>query len=47
MGLGRANNSGLILFGVASAEEKLLKAIANFETEVNEPHRAVIYLDFN
>ncbi|KAL0106761.1 hypothetical protein PUN28_015364 [Cardiocondyla obscurior] len=33
MGLGRANNSGLLLFGVASAEEKLLKAISNFETE--------------
>ncbi|XP_018402671.1 PREDICTED: neither inactivation nor afterpotential protein G [Cyphomyrmex costatus] len=37
MGLGRANNSGLLLFGVASTEEKLLKAISNFETEVNEP----------
>ncbi|XP_020287778.1 neither inactivation nor afterpotential protein G-like isoform X2 [Pseudomyrmex gracilis] len=33
MGLGRANNSGILLFGVASAEEKLLKVIANFETE--------------
>jgi len=37
MGLGRANNSGLLLFGVASTEEKLLKAISNLETEVNEP----------
>lgn len=35
MGLGRANNSGLLLFGVASTEEKLLKRISNFETEVN------------
>ncbi|KAM0724913.1 Neither inactivation nor afterpotential protein G [Formica fusca] len=33
MGLGRANNSGLLLFGIASTEEKLLKAISNFETE--------------
>jgi len=47
MGLGRANNSGLLLFGVASTEEKLLKAISNFETEVNEPPTAAIYLDFN
>ena len=35
MGMGRVNNSGIVLFGVASADEKLLKDIANFETDVN------------
>ncbi|XP_072746637.1 neither inactivation nor afterpotential protein G [Anoplolepis gracilipes] len=53
MGLGRANNSGLLLFGVASAEEKLLKAISNFETETyrslfpsynDSMHEGFIYL---
>lgn len=37
MGLGRVNDSGLLLFGVASMDERLFKAIANFETEVSEP----------
>ncbi|XP_050454218.1 neither inactivation nor afterpotential protein G isoform X2 [Cataglyphis hispanica] len=53
MGLGRANNSGLLLFGVASTEEKLLKAISNFETETyrslfpsynDSMHEGFIYL---
>ncbi|XP_011692823.1 PREDICTED: neither inactivation nor afterpotential protein G isoform X2 [Wasmannia auropunctata] len=53
MGFGRANNSGLLLFGVASAEEKLLKAISNFETEAyrslfpsynDSMHEGFIYL---
>ncbi|KAL6257068.1 hypothetical protein P5V15_012003 [Pogonomyrmex californicus] len=53
MGLGRANNSGLLLFGVASAEEKLLKVISNFETETyrslfpsynDSMHEGFIYL---
>ncbi|XP_011147850.1 neither inactivation nor afterpotential protein G [Harpegnathos saltator] len=53
MGLGRANNSGLLLFGVASTEEKLLKKISNFETEAyrslfpsynDSMHEGFIYL---
>ncbi|XP_071637157.1 neither inactivation nor afterpotential protein G [Temnothorax longispinosus] len=53
MGFGRANNSGLLLFGVASTEEKLLKAISNFETETfrslfpsynDSMHEGFIYL---
>ncbi|XP_070161494.1 neither inactivation nor afterpotential protein G [Polyergus mexicanus] len=53
MGLGRANNSGLLLFGIASTEEKLLKAISNFETETyrslfpsynDSMHEGFIYL---
>ncbi|KAG7203346.1 hypothetical protein KM043_013422 [Ampulex compressa] len=53
MGVGRANNSGIILFGVASTEEKLLKDISNFRTEPyrslfpsynNSMHEGFIYL---
>lgn len=47
MGLGRANNSGLLLFGVASTEEKLLKAISNLETEVIELIAIAAYIYFH
>ncbi|XP_033216411.1 neither inactivation nor afterpotential protein G-like [Belonocnema kinseyi] len=34
MAIGRVNNSGFLLFGSGSADEKLLKDIANYQTEV-------------
>ncbi|XP_043277851.1 neither inactivation nor afterpotential protein G isoform X2 [Venturia canescens] len=53
VGIGRANRSTLVLFGVASADEKLLKDIANFETRTfrslfpsynDTSHEGFIYL---
>lgn len=35
MATGRVNNSGFLLFGSGSADEKLLKDIANYQTEVS------------
>nr|XP_003705892.1 PREDICTED: neither inactivation nor afterpotential protein G [Megachile rotundata] len=37
MAAGRANNSGVMLFGLATADETLLKSLANYKTE---PYRA-------
>lgn len=34
IGTARRNNSGIMLFGVGSTDEKLLKEISNFETKV-------------
>ncbi|XP_078052391.1 glucose dehydrogenase [FAD, quinone] isoform X2 [Augochlora pura] len=34
MGIGRTNNSGVMLFGMGSTEERLLKSISNYMTEV-------------
>ncbi|XP_043264504.1 neither inactivation nor afterpotential protein G [Colletes gigas] len=33
MGIGRANNSGVMLFGVGSTEERILKSLSNYKTE--------------
>lgn len=34
MGTGRSGHNGLVLFGMGSADETLLKDIANYHTEV-------------
>ncbi|CAK9825372.1 Neither inactivation nor afterpotential protein G [Anthophora retusa] len=43
MAVGRVNNSGVMLFGMASTEEKLLKTISNYKTE---PYRS-LYPSYN
>lgn len=35
MGTGRVNNSGVMLFGMGSTEERILKALSNYRTEVS------------
>ncbi|XP_076663962.1 glucose dehydrogenase [FAD, quinone] isoform X3 [Andrena cerasifolii] len=34
MGMGRVNNSGVMLFGMGSTEERILKALSNYRTEL-------------
>lgn len=46
MGMGRVNNSVIVLFGVASADEKLLKDIANFETDVTFHFILILVINF-
>ncbi|XP_053993692.1 neither inactivation nor afterpotential protein G-like [Hylaeus volcanicus] len=43
MGIGRMNNSGIMLFGVASTEERILKSLSNYKTE---PYRS-LYPTYN
>ncbi|XP_076296447.1 neither inactivation nor afterpotential protein G [Lasioglossum baleicum] len=43
MGVGRTNNSGVMLFGMGSTEERILKTISNYMTE---PYRS-LYPSYN
>ncbi|XP_076663960.1 neither inactivation nor afterpotential protein G isoform X1 [Andrena cerasifolii] len=43
MGMGRVNNSGVMLFGMGSTEERILKALSNYRTE---PYRSM-YPSYN
>ncbi|XP_015589137.1 neither inactivation nor afterpotential protein G isoform X2 [Cephus cinctus] len=53
IGVGRVNDSGILLFGMGSADEKMLKDLANFQTKTfralfpsynNTGHEGFIYL---
>ena len=35
MAVGRANDSGVMLFGMGSTDENILKSLSNYKTEVN------------
>lgn len=44
MATGRANNGGLMLFGMGSTEERVLKHLSNYKTEVSKSNSQTIKL---
>lgn len=43
MAVGRANDSGVMLFGMGSTDEKILRSLSNYKTEVNETRRCASF----